>query len=359
MIRILTVYSKDLTPNFKPYTMDRIRWLRISEALARLGYKVDMIVNNGKNVVQKNKNLRYISPKRVRWEKYDIIKTLFHKGFQFLLENGADNHPFIISKLGSVVGGKDDAKGVYFFNNLREELYQVQKKIAQKSRYVTILTEQSKHLWKKEFGTEDNILLVPTGVDRDVPPPYKNPYNAFKEKIAVYLGNLYSRFSQKKVNLKWQLSLNILGRVLKKKGIRLCLIGIGDMDKLDKDAVTYLGAIENDKIWDYQYFANVGIVLAQGEVQHNESSKIYYYLRAGLPVVSEEPVPNNNVIREANLGFIVEYNDSKTMAERIEEAVHKKWDRQGTIEYMLKYHTWDIRVQRYYQLIEDEFSWKK
>lgn len=354
MIRIATVFSKNTTPHFRAYTMETVRWVRISEALARLGFKVDMIVNDGRNTVQKNENLRFVSYQNARWEQYHIIKTLFHEGFQFLLENKVDNHPFIISKLGSVVGKHNDAEGVYFFNRLREELYQVQKKISQKSRYITILTEQSKCLWRREFGQEDNILLVPTGVDRDIPLPSQNPYSTFKEKIAVFIGNLYNRFTQRKVNLKWQDRLNILGKLLKKRGIRLCLIGRGDIDKLDKDYVTYLGAVENDKIWDYQYFADVGIALAQGRIQHNESSKIYYYLRAGLPVVSEEPVPNNNVIREANLGFIVKYNDNKAMVEKIEEAIYKKWDKQTAIDYILEHHTWDVRVQRYYQIIKEK-----
>ncbi len=37
--------------------------------------------------------------------------------------------------------------------------------------------------------------------------------------------------------------------------------------------------------WDWQHHARAGIVFAQGPVQDNESSKIYYYLRTGLPVI--------------------------------------------------------------------------
>ena len=82
--------------------------------------------------------------------------------------------------------------GVYFYNSLREELYRLQELVAQKSRYITIFTEQSKNLWKKEFGQEHKILLIPTGVDKVVPSPGNNPYQEFKEKIAVYIGNLYA-----------------------------------------------------------------------------------------------------------------------------------------------------------------------
>ena len=355
MIRIATVFSKNISSHFKACTMETVRWLRISEALARLGFKVDMIVNDGRSIVQKNQYLRFVSCHRARWQQYDIIKTLFHEGFQFLIQNKLDMHPFIISKLGSVVGKQDNTDGVYFFGNVHEELYEVQQKIAQRSRYVTVLTEESKSLWKREFNQENNILLVPTGVDRKIPPASHNPYSAFKEKIAVFIGNIYNRLTQRQVNLNWQHRLNILGKLLKKRGIRLCFIGRGEIDKLDTDQVTYLGPVENDSIWDYQYFADVGLVLAQGRIQHNESSKIYYYLRTGLPVVCEEPVPNSRIIQEANLGFIAKYGDYESMANMVEEAIYREWDEQTSIKYILRHHTWDIRVQRYYEIISEKF----
>jgi hypothetical protein len=109
-------------------------------------------------------------------------------------------------------------------------------------------------------------------------------------------------------------------------------------------------------IWDYQYFADVGIVLAHSEVQHNESSKIYYYLRAGLPVVSEAPVPNNHMIQEANLGFVANYADDRMMADMVEEAMLKPWDRDAAVNYILENHTWDKRVEIYDQLIKHELA---
>jgi len=98
------------------------------------------------------------------------------------------------------------------------------------------------------------------------------------------------------------------------------------------------------------------LVLAQGRVQHNESSKIYYYLRAGLPVISEKPVPNNRIIQEANLGYLVEYNQNEEIADRIEEAIRKDWDRAGAIRYILDHHTWDHRVEQYFRLIRSELQ---
>jgi hypothetical protein len=149
--------------------------------------------------------------------------------------------------------------------------------------------------------------------------------------------------------------LNGLGGRLKRKKIRLCFVGMGDVNQLDPEAVTYLGTVENDRIWDYHYFADVGIVLAQGLIQHNESSKIYYYLRAGLPVVSEDAIHNNNLIREASCGLIARYGDEDMMADLVETAVYRKWAKEEAARYMVENHTWDHRARVYDRLIRQEF----
>lgn len=354
-IRIATVYTREILDDFKPIHMNFTRWLRISEALGKLGYKVDMIVNTKAGGTLKNGPVRRIPFSEVNWNDYQIIKTLFHRGFATLLKEGGADHPFIISKLGSVVGASDATAGVYFFNHERQHLYGIQEKIARTSRYITILTEESKSLWEKEHGKSSNLLMVPTGVDRHIPPPGQNPYREYKEKIAVYIGNLYLA-AQREINLLWQNRLNSLGRLLKRKGIRLCLLGLGYVDQIDHDAVTYLGGVENDRIWDYHYFADVGIVLAQGAIQHNESSKIYYYLRAGLPVVSEAPVPNNQLIREANLGFIAAYGNNEEMAALIGEAIARTWNKKRAIHQIVEKHTWDFRALVYQEVITKELA---
>ena len=335
--------------------MSIIRWQRISECLADRGYEVDVIADAREPFLSPRANLRVVPYDRFDWSRYHVIKTLFHRGFESLCAAGGADHPFVISKLGSVVGSEDGVAGVHFFGREREQLFDLQAEIQKKSRVVTLLTEASRKLWEHEFGGTDHLLTVPTGVDRDIPPRRRNPYSAFSEPIAVYLGNIYTR-TQLEVNRLWQARLNELGRRLRKKGIRLCLVGPGDTSELDGEAVTYLGCVHHDASWDYQYFADVGIVLAQGEVQHNESSKIYYYLRTGLPVVSEAPVPNNEVLEAAGLGLITDYADLGATADAVEAAVHRSWPREDAIRYVLEHHTWDRRVELYDRLLRSEFS---
>jgi hypothetical protein len=314
-----------------------------------------MIVSaaSGLNVIMPN--LHYLPLDQVDWHSYDVIKTLFHDGFECLDSTGGGQHPFIISKMGSVVGRSDQNRGVHFFGQERSDLFATQMKINRQSRYITMLTKESRGLWETEHGRSENLLLVPTGVDREIPGPGVNPYGSAGGKIAVYIGNLYIN-CQPEINLLWQTRLNSLGHLLKQKGIRLFLVGPGNTDRLDPAAVTHLGPVDSRRIWDYQYFADVGIVLAQGQAQHNESSKIYYYLRTGLPVVSEAPVPNNRILQDANLGFISDYADDHMMAEMVEAAIFHKWDRHSAVNYMLENHTWDQRAQGYDRLIKQELG---
>jgi hypothetical protein len=353
-IRIATVYKKDYFEVFGSYGMNTVRWTRISESLANRGFKVDMIITSNDALCPTRPNLHRVPFSKVIWKNYPVIKTLYHTGYQALVEEGVERHPFVISRLGSVVGSSDDVPGVHFFKDERRKLYEVQLQIHEGSKYVAFLSSPDKLLWEKQFGQKDGLLLVPTGVDRIIPDPSENPYAEFHEKIAVYIGNIRKSVHQMELNLLWQEKLNALGSVLKKKGIRLCFIGLGDTEKIDSSVVTYLGPVRNDRIWDYQYFADVGITLAMGEVQNHESSKIYYYLRTGLPVVSEEPIPNNYVIEESNLGFISHYQDNQMMADMIETAIFHKWDHQGAIRYILNSHTWDERARIYEQAIRGE-----
>jgi glycosyltransferase involved in cell wall biosynthesis len=353
-IAIATLCRTDHYDRFQSTKMNLIEWLRTSQALASLGYQVDMIVNTARGAAAESPHLRYVPYASFDWRRYDSVITLYHSGFDALCEAGGGDHPFVISKLGSVVGNHDATEGVYFFSEVRKDLYATQQRIHQRSRFIAINTEPSRILWRQEFAEDLNVRMVPTGVDRDIPLPCRNPYVGLGEKIAVYIGNIYAG-RQREVNLLWQNKLNTLGRRLQSKKIRLCFVGVGDVDQLDPDAVAHLGAVENDRIWDYHYFADVGIALAQGPLQHNESSKIYYYLRAGLPVVSEGPIPNNGLIHEAGCGFVAPYGDDEMMADLIEAAVQRTWPKEEAALYMIANHTWDHRARVYDGLIRHEF----
>jgi len=156
MARIVTVYRPERA-KFVPVDMSLVRWLKISEALASAGHEVDIASNEPGLArwlpVGMGERLRRVPLARVRWDRYDVVKTLFHMGFETLERYGGDRHPFIIAKLGSVVGDHDQS-GVYFYGEERRQLFDVQRRIAVKARYVTVLSEPSRALWRACHDTE-------------------------------------------------------------------------------------------------------------------------------------------------------------------------------------------------------------
>jgi glycosyltransferase involved in cell wall biosynthesis len=354
MARIITVYAPNRAVQLTD--MSFIRWFRISEALARLGHDVDIATAEfkwrwRKPVISMSDNLRRVPLSRVRWGDYDVVKTLFHRGFQTLQRYGGDGHPFIISKLGSVVAATD-RPGIYFYGRRRAELFAVQCEIRARSRYVTVLSEPARMLWEECFGSSHNVLLVPGAADREIPPPSFDPYPDDGRLRCIFSGTFYSDEDQPEANRSLVAKMNALGRRLRDAGARLYVVGNGDPGHLDPQWVTYLGVVPHERAWDYLHFANVGVVLSAGSFMHNnESTKIYHYLRVGLPVVSESGFPNDHVVTESGLGFVVASGNLELMAARIIEAATARWDRDFAISYIVRNHTWDVRARVYDDLL--------
>lgn len=358
MARIVTVYRSE-PREFELVDMSYIRWLKISEALSRRGHQVDIATNEftgwwrKRPPIQIGPNLRRVPLQAVKWSDYDVVKTLFHKGFDTLESYGGDDHPFVISKLGSVVGPEDMA-GIYFYGRIRRRLYSIQERINRTSTFITVLNESAKDLWTACFGSRDNMLVVPGGVDCSVPSPSRDPYPIEQKTRCLFAGNVYEKYSQPEANRVIVDKLNQLGKLLVGCGARMYMLGPGDVRRLDSRYVTYLGVVSYEEAWNYLHFANVGVVVSAGNFMHNnESSKVYHYLRVGLPVVSESGFPNERIITESKLGFIVESGNLGLIAQKIGEAARSNWDREYAINYIRNNHTWDKRVEIYDRFIEE------
>jgi hypothetical protein len=356
MARIVTVY-RDTRGVFNPVEMGAIRWLKISEALARLGHSVDMAMTetfsagHERAIGERGLRLRAVPLREVRWEDYDVVKTLFDLGYQTLEKYGGTSHPFIISKLGSVVDSYD-RDGIYFYGAYRDELYATQERINANSRYVTLLSKGAIDLWTELFGPKQNILLVPGAADRDIPVRGEDPFPSDGSLRALFAGNVYTKDYQGKANETLITKLNRIGELLRERGVRVYMIGAGDVTDLDPRYVTYLGSVPHDAVWDYFRHSNAGVVVSAGSfMQNNESTKIYHYLRAGLPVVSESGFPNDDVVRKSRLGHVVDSGDMQSMAARIEETARTKWDASAAVSYIMQNHTWDSRAAVYDRLL--------
>lgn len=355
MARILTLYEHGRR-RFVPTDMSYIRWARISAALAELGHHVDIacrepgLLGRGdrRRPVAMGPRLRRIPLDGVDCGAYDVVKTLFHRGFQTLEQLGGTGHPFLIAKLGSVVDRRE-CEAIYFQGERRRQLFAVQERIAAHSRWVTVLTEASRRRWIGCFGDErPGTLLVPGAVDARIPPRGRNPFPRDGRRHCLFAGNIYDPQSQPEAHATLVAKLNDLGRRLDPRSIRLCLMGPGDRSGLDPAHVTWLGALPYEDSWNVLQHADVGLVLALGaEPNENESTKIYHYLRVGLPTVCEAGFPNQGLVEEARLGHVVPNGDPEAMAEAIEACINSRWDTQGAIDFVLGRHTWLHRARIY------------
>jgi len=362
MARIATVCT-DERRGADPLEMAAIRWLKISQALAELGHEVDMLTGRYKRrlfrpVRELGPGLREVPLSRARWEGYDAVKTLFHRGFETLERYGGAGHPFLVCKLGSVVAA-EDRDGIYFYGHQRERLFEVQERIQQAARYVTLLSEPARSLWREAHGDQGNLLLVPGAADGVVPPSGPDPYPPRNGPRVVFAGNFYSREpgSQPEAHETLAGKLNGLGDLLRREGIRLYVIGTGDARSLDPAFVEYLGVVPYASSWSFLQHADVGLVVSAGPFMHNnESTKIYHYLRVGLPVVAESGFPNDALVQEASLGIQVPPGDLRVLAGAVREALGREWNRDAAVDHILRHHTWSHRARIYDEILRREIG---
>jgi hypothetical protein len=367
MARIITVYisspreSDSDAAAWVPSDMSYIRWFKISEALAQHGHQVDMAIPDGTLnwpvdpalLLEGMVGFRELSS--VKWHEYDVVKTLFNRGIETLESYGGIDHPFIISKLGSVVGPKD-LPGIHFYGQTRAGLYAAQEKISTHSKYVTVLSEAAKELWVKCHGEHNRLLLVPGGVDSRIPDKHVDPYPDNAHGRCLFAGHIYTNDSQPEANATLCAKLNELGSLLQHQDIQLYMIGSGDISALNDKYVNFLGVVPYTESWNYLQHADVGIIVSAGKFMHNnESSKIYHYLRAGLPVVTESGFPNGDIVEKAGLGFVVSSGDMPLMARQIGLASGNTWKSKKAEQFILDRHTWYHRAGLY----EDVFTRKK
>jgi len=71
-------------------------------------------------------------------------------------------------------------------------------------------------------------------------------------------------------------------------------------------------------------------------------------------VVLEQGFPNDWVVRESGLGFVVPSEDIEQLAARVREACERLWDRERAIRYIQANHTWDCRARVYQDVLASD-----
>jgi hypothetical protein len=335
-------YTKD--PFSAKVGMDIIRWFSLSRALAKRNYEVDMITVDGKDEKEIGRNLRIVPIKNARWQDYVAVKSCYQKTINFIPE-----HRLIISRLARVVDPDETARD----KKDAEDLFRWQNMTYENANIILVNDEINRQRLLGIYKRKKDVFLLPTGCPSDFEISPTSPFKKDKP-IAVFLGSIS--------NEKIIESLNQIGFFLKKSGWILLVGGVNktkyycDEEKeLDKRYCSYVGPLTYEESLSYMHYADVGLSVAPGpHIFENEISKIYYYLRVGLPTVSEERIPNNDLIETTKFGRIFPYSDYRRAAKlvlKVGSSNRKRDLSDSVIKYMLENHSWDVRAKYLDELI--------
>ncbi len=340
-MRIGIVFHKD--PFAPPRGIDLVRLRAIAGGLIQRGLHVDILSPvASEGLIDGIIPVRNASVLETQDGRYDLLKTCYHFSLKLL---GRYKGP-VVSRIVRVVDQRlperDEA--------IRQELLRCQELIRQCSTVLVLNNTQNQERWRTLYGAEPPIVLVPTGCPREIPRLGDNPFHG-REPAILFLGSVAAPRMVRLLNhAAWSL-----------RGVaRVHLVGLnkthlygGNGLELDPSIKNHGEVCEKDT-WAFVGHASIGLALATGPHPFdNDVSKIVNYLRGGLPVLSEEPIVNNDLIRETGFGLTFRHDDAADLVRKARElldAPPRTHDKQRVMRFMAEEHSWDRRVETYVKL---------
>ncbi len=275
--------------------------------------------------------------------RYDLVKTCYHQSVRFL---GAHQGP-VVARIVRVVDEKLPRRD----EETRRELMACQEIIAARARAVALNNGLNAERWLARYGDGQRIVLTPTGCPAAIPDPGPSPYPP-DEPAVLFLGSLASAHMAGMLNaaagqLKGRARVHLLGA--NKTGL------YGEELPLRPEIILHPPRPE-EEIWDFIRFARLGLALATADLAFdNDVSKVYNYLRGGLPVLCEEPILQGELVRETGLGAVFPFGDEDRMTREALRLLDAPWGdrRRKTMDLMAREHSWDNRVRTYAALFRE------
>ncbi len=341
-MRVAIIFHKD--PLAIPTGIDLVRLRAIASGLLRSGLQVEILAPKVQATLLDDKIPVYGLDRLNESGHYDIVKTCYHDSIR-LVPNGKKN---VVSRIVRVVDENLPRRD----ERSRANLLECQNLILEKADTVVFNNEENRSRWLKMYGDSVQTALVPTGCPSLIPPPGARPYRTHK-KVLLFLGSIASARMLTMLNKLAERMVDIAEIHL--VGLNKSLMyGDGTETELDPLIVNH-GAKTEIETWNYIYHADIGLALATGtERFDNDISKIYSYLRGGLPTLSEEPILNNSLVMGLGYGKVFNYGDidasvSSCKALLREPPIER---RSQVMSFMAREHSWDERVRRYKVLFE-------
>jgi len=271
---------------------------------------------------------------------YDLVKTCYHQSIRLL---GGFRGP-VVSRLVRVVDQRLPERDELF----RRELLACQDLVSRRARAVAFNNPENRERWIGRYGREQLIVLTPTGCPAEIPEPGPNPYRTGRPAI-LFLGSLAAPRMVELLNaaaerLAGRAEVHLLGRN------KTALYG-GQVEL--SPLIVQHGERPEAETWDFIRFAGLGLALATGPLAFdNDVSKIINYLRGGLPVLSEEPILQNRLVRRTGLGRVFRHGDVDDLVGQALALLERPpLERRGEVmALMAREHAWERRVETYLEL---------
>lgn len=338
-MRIAMVFHKD--PFATPTGIDLVRLRAISGGLRRRGIDAEIVapvLNEG--VIDDFVPVRRLDA-LCRRGCYDLVKTCYHYSVELVREYEGP----LVCRIVRVVDEKSPPRD----EPNRRRLMACQEYIRQRAVALSLNNRQNEERWRRLYGEEPPVVIVPTGCPAEIPPPGPNPYPASEDAI-LFLGSLGA---PRMVRLLNEVARRLVGRCT------VHLVGLNKtrmyggrewpLDPLVRDH----GELPEDQIWDYIRNARVGLAIAAGsDPFDNDISKIVSYLRGGLPVLSEERIVTNDLVRETCYGKIFAFDDADDLVAGALELLNNPphHNKSSAVDYVIREHSWDRRVEIYVEM---------
>ena len=277
--------------------------------------------------------------------RYDIVKTCYHFSISLINDYAGPVVSRIVRVVDNVLPERDASH--------RDRLLECQDRIFRRASALVLNNIENQERWYRLYGDSPPIALIPTGAASVIPPVHCNPFGS-DERVVLFLGSIAAPRMVRLLNetasrLRNRCSVHVVGT--NKAG----LYGGGNDCRLDPVIVNH-GPLPEDKTWDFIRHASIGLALATGpHAFDNDLSKIYNYLRGGLPVLSEEPVISNELIRQTGMGMICRHGDIDDLVSKANELLDRPplTKRESTMEWMASVHSWDNRVDSLLNLLRE------
>ncbi len=331
-------------PLQRPPGIDVERLTALAAGLAARGVQADVLAP-----VERPARLAAASGRRVAvrplaraWDgRYDLLKTCYHPGIDLV----AGFPGPVVCRLVRVVDESRPARD----GPRRARLLAWQQKIHARAWAVAFNNQQNLARWQRLYGWERPAVLTPTGCPEEIPPKGPDPYGQGPPAV-LFLGSLAAprmvhRLNELAEALRGVASVHLVG--LNKSGL------YGAPVRLSPLVVDH-GPQGGPRMWDFVAHAKLGLALAASpEEFDNDSSKVCFYLRGGLPVLYEEPILQGRLVAELGMGLGFPLGETARMVQAARRLLAQDTcNRQEAMRHMAREHAWGRRVDTYLELFE-------